>query len=758
MTRAKIRNLYIDTKGMLWYFTEEDGVSKYNPQTKQTKTYRATTFASDYYIKETSIREVNNVIWVKMNKGGLEYYDSINDKFHPFPSVENVPNYTNIVHADKILEEGVLWLTFYNRGLYRYELVSEKVKRHLLDLNKNQMDENEVRALYYDREQDLLYIGNIAGKIRVYNSNKEIVKQWLTNGEGQSFGRIYNIYKDKKNRLWISTKGQGLYCIYEEGNHSKIVHFVHDANNAYSLSSNNVYATLCDEKGRIWVATYGGGVNLIEEGKEGFKFLSHKNVFKSYPLSTFGKVRSLAVGKNNQIWAGTSDGILIMGYDDKQAVFYCTQPYCRIDGKGDKIFTNDIIQITKDQKQRIWMATISGGLNLFKGIDKDGAYVFQSFGKSEGLPSDAIKSIVCDDTGILWLASDYNLCSFDPEKNIFSPFLPQDGIDGTMCSEGSAIVLEHNHILFGTISGIYEIDYRQQKQDVYADKLKLTITDFFVDGKLSSPRTDKRFNYYVPGDTIVKIPSRTSTFGFRFAVLNYKLQHRVRYQYRILKAGVSNVSWMNVDNSRTVYFSDMPAGTYYFEVKAFLLEYPDQYELKCIKVEVPPYFFVSPTAFVCYLVLFLMAFVGIGYWYRWQRKKFINRMRVVKIGPQEIAIRDKDDNEFITKQLKFLEDNYNNPELKIQDMVAYAGMSRTSYYIRIKSLLQIAPMDLLLDFRLKKAMMYLEKDNCTIAEIAFRVGFKEPTYFSQIFKQKIGMTPTAYRKQKTSRSINTLAD
>jgi AraC-like DNA-binding protein len=47
-------------------------------------------------------------------------------------------------------------------------------------------------------------------------------------------------------------------------------------------------------------------------------------------------------------------------------------------------------------------------------------------------------------------------------------------------------------------------------------------------------------------------------------------------------------------------------------------------------------------------------------------------------------------------------------------------------------------------------MMYLEKDTCTIAEVAYNTGFNDPVYFARIFKQKTGLTPKQYRQDPSS--------
>ena len=127
-------------------------------------------------------------------------------------------------------------------------------------------------------------------------------------------------------------------------------------------------------------------------------------------------------------------------------------------------------------------------------------------------------------------------------------------------------------------------------------------------------------------------------------------------------------------------------------------------------------------------------------------------MRVLKVGPQEIAFKRKDDYDFVLDQLNWLEQHYTESNLKIEDMVAHSSLSRTSYYNKLKLLVGLSPKEFISDFRLKKAVMYLEKDDCTIAEIAYRTGFNDPVYFTRTFKTKIGVTPSKYRDEKLDKT------
>ena len=51
----------------------------------------------------------------------------------------------------------------------------------------------------------------------------------------------------------------------------------------------------------------------------------------------------------------------------------------------------------------------------------------------------------------------------------------------------------------------------------------------------------------------------------------------------------------------------------------------------------------------------------------------------------------------------------------------------------------------LTDLRMKKARELLKNPRISIKEISSEVGFNDQNYFSRIFKNKFGMTPTEFR-------------
>ena len=142
--------------------------------------------------------------------------------------------------------------------------------------------------------------------------------------------------------------------------------------------------------------------------------------------------------------------------------------------------------------------------------------------------------------------------------------------------------------------------------------LKLQITGFLLSDEWQSPRLGSKIDYYVPGSTHVRVPSGASNFGFRFAAMNYQLQHRVHYQYML--EGY-DTDWKNAGKDRIVYYSDVPGGTYTFKVKAFLLESPDKYDLRTIEVVVPASY-LSTGLTLALILLFVAAAIYLAFRYR----------------------------------------------------------------------------------------------------------------------------------------------
>ena len=589
-----IQFLFADSQGLVWFCDDRMGAYRLNPENGNEKFFQQIVLAPEYDGRNGSFRESYGTVWVRMNHGGYGYYNRKTDMveyFHNDPS--NPWNLSNTVQAVLELPEGVVWESTNQRGLEKLEILRKNILRVKPVPHANSPLENEIRAMYYDKERRLLLFGNKSGQLFINHDNgtQTVISR---DAKGEPLGRLYGISKGRNGEYWICSKDDGLYKMSPNGNSWTLEHFAHDANDRQSINSNSAYLAIEDQEGNLWIATYGGGVNLMTQDQGKTVFLSPGNGLKGYPKDSHMRVRTVEMDEDGNIWAGTTDGILIMSYRDKKLKIDKLQ----IPKKSDKmLMSNDIVCLRRDNKGTMWVGTHGGGLGYTIGKDEDGTWLFDSFNALDGLPSDEIRSITFDQMDNAWFSMEHMICSFDVNKRVFTVFSSLDGVDDTMLSEGGAITLGNGNMLFGTLDGYYVVD-RKKLTTSMGSLLKLQITDFFIDGQLMSPRLNNTYDYYVPLSKQVELPNGVDEFAFRFAAMNYQLQHRVHYQY-ILEG--YEKEWHNAEKDLTARYTDLPAGTYTFRVKAFLLESPEKYDQRSIEVVVPGFFLFSKTARWIYL-------------------------------------------------------------------------------------------------------------------------------------------------------------
>jgi signal transduction histidine kinase/DNA-binding response OmpR family regulator len=107
---------------------------------------------------------------------------------------------------------------------------------------------------------------------------------------------------------------------------------------------------------------------------------------------------------------------------------------------------------------------------------------------------------------------------------------------------------------------------------------------------------------------------------------------------------------------------------------------------------------------------------------------------------------NKLDKKFITRFTAYVEEHYDNSALSVEDIGKDLGMSRVQLYRKVKALLGMSVNEYMQQVRLNKAKFLLRRDDLTVADIAYKVGFSSPTYFSTAFKAKYNQTPMEYKK------------
>lgn len=99
----------------------------------------------------------------------------------------------------------------------------------------------------------------------------------------------------------------------------------------------------------------------------------------------------------------------------------------------------------------------------------------------------------------------------------------------------------------------------------------------------------------------------------------------------------------------------------------------------------------------------------------------------------------------VEKAIEFLQTNLSR-KINAEDAARASGVSVRNLNHLFRTQVRMAPMNVLLNFRLDKACHQLRHTDSSIEQIAENCGFPNRYYFSRMLKQHRGISPAAYRK------------
>ncbi|WP_162818002.1 two-component regulator propeller domain-containing protein [Niabella yanshanensis] len=118
------------------------------------------------------------------------------------------------------------------------------------------------------------------------------------------------------------------------------------------------------------------------------------------------------------------------------------------------------------------------------------------------------------------------------------------------------------------------------------------------------------------------------------------------------------------------------------------------------------------------------------------------------VARMEKPVVTEKDEQFLEEVIKVVEDKMGDYNFNIELVAGSMNMGRTTFYKKFKSLTGITPVEFVKDRRLDKAKTYLDAGAVNISEAAYNSGFNNPKYFSTCFKERFGVSPTDYLKNR----------
>jgi ligand-binding sensor domain-containing protein len=403
--------LITDSKGGLWLFDHTGILRHYNPKTGKLKELNL--LPSN--IIEVIDNERYNILidsqdnyWITTYGNGLFKYDPFSGKLenYRFDDRVNSPasNYLLSIAEDF---SGNIWLGSEYSGIIKVVKQKYKIEYIRPEIEKSPGSSNNVKVVFEDSNGNV-WVGTKNGSIYLYDKslkNSRCIQRNLN---------PYTIMEDHKKRIWIGTKGNGVY-VYDILGKKEIFHFQNDGNIPGSLHNNSIFNILQDRHNRIWVATFGGGLDLLIDVDKDQNF---RHFFDADGNLSF--IRYLYEDKIGNIWAGSYGGLIRFYPQEFIANPQRYRVYNYNSDQPEGLNCNDIKTIFEDSKNRLWVGTAGGGLNLLVNNNARNKGHFVKYTKEQGLPSDIVTDILESRDNSIWIGTESGIARFNESQKTFT--------------------------------------------------------------------------------------------------------------------------------------------------------------------------------------------------------------------------------------------------------------------------------------------------------------------------------------------------
>lgn len=546
--RAFVHDILRDRDGMIWIATNNQGLYRYHPGSKQLSHFRPDKdkpgSLSAYMVRALETDRAGN-LWVgtvlgldKLERGGSRFRHYQADGRPGSLSANNVLE----VYADL---EGTLWVGTVAGGLNRYHPETDSFS-HFMKGGPNSLNDNIVRSLHQPRP-GLLYIGTEKG-LNVLDLKRQQFRAY-SNKNNDPFSisddAVYSIFEDREGGIWLGTYFGGVNYFHRQGSPFELFYptgeknslagnavsafLQDDANHLWigmedggltyfntqtktfrnypfearqdKLSYHNIHALYKDKSGNIWIGTYTGGLNVFNPRTGKIRKYAH-NPADTTSLSNH-TIYSIYEDRAGTIWVGTVSGL--NRYNPGQDNFTRIKPM--------KLGQSCIYDIYDDQAGYLWVATYNNGL-IVQDKKTRRWRQFTATGKPQALSTNKVITIFSDRQNNIWLGTDGGgLHLFDRKTNSFRVFDEQQGITSSVIY--GILEDKRGHLWLSTNNGLIDFDPKTRKSRPYGKFDNLQSQQFnykaylkAADGKFYFGGING-FNAFNP-DSLKNIPSRNT--------------------------------------------------------------------------------------------------------------------------------------------------------------------------------------------------------------------------------------------------------
>ena len=564
-------------------------------------------------------------LWIyTIYTSNLQCYDIQNRKMFEFSGKETIQS--DIVKAIIDDGNGNIWIGTNSKGIY---ILNEQTD-NLMHIHRDSgtpfsLSSNHINSFYKDN-QDILWVGTTKQGVAFTDLNNTAFEICKTPEQED----ISCFQEDRNGNLWLGFDGKGLACYDSKQKNYKLFN-THNSN----IPSNLIIGSYLDSKGKMWFGSYGGGIFYEQNGI----FFPFKQT-----LEPIEYVRHIADDKYGNLWVGTfmhglycidnggkitsytkensclyTNTITDLVYSSDHAMLYIgtstglyelntqTRQLVPVKGNDNEVSLTKmhISCLYRDQRGLLWIGTRHG-----IGIYDEKSRTLTRLSTNDGVSHPYIRGIVEDHNKNMWIATDCGITHIivvgDPTAQELQyrcySYFNEDGIGDITFNNYSIYCNRKGEILMGGTGKYLKIDpnqalYHPNQHKVIFTGLYLANQRVDVEKKTHDGRILLQKNIQLLDE--ITMDYSDSNFALEISAMDYGTQHKLQFAYRM----DAKEEWVSFEGNR-IHFNKLSPGIYNLQVKVNEL-HGSRNPISYMTILVRPPFWLSPVAYVIYMVLFL---------------------------------------------------------------------------------------------------------------------------------------------------------
>ena len=469
---ASVKSIASDSRGCLWFGTEDSGLDKFDPTSGTFTHYRNDTDGQFVGRITQVIEDSHRDIWFVGERG----------LFHLSPQTGQItrPAVTgNNLSADSVYEDeaGHLWMLVNSPiiGLVKYDRQSERLTRYPLasrgvgvlpsttsggsangtlaadgqngfwvpsslglsyfdrrterftyrlqhdETNRDTLDSNAIMSVYRDRG-GVLWVGTENTGLNILNFRQEQFSSYShrpADPKSLSAGRVKAIYQEPNGILWVGLFPRALDRL--DPKTGEITHYLAKRGDENTLGEGtNVNSIYKDAAGYLWVGGGGSGLDRFDERTGRFKHYRH-NPDDPKSLAS-NNVYTIYGDRNGHMWVGAEGGL--SRFDPVTDGFINYQPL----PASSASLVNTVWIIYQDHSGTLWLGTWGGALSRFDEKTKNFLNYMPDPHDPHRLNGGGVNTIYEDRTGTLWVGTFDGLYRYDRQSGAFARYTENQGL------------------------------------------------------------------------------------------------------------------------------------------------------------------------------------------------------------------------------------------------------------------------------------------------------------------------------------------